>query len=133
MSVITPKDLAGKSFSSAFKGYNRTEVDEYVSKVTKNYSALYRRCADLEERLAMANLRLENIAKDERQAKKTLESAKEKSECMIADAYERADDILVLAGKGHEEYQLIGREKLPFSEREIIRDVLEGDPILLPK
>ncbi len=43
------------------------------------------------------------------------------------------DDILVLAGKGHEEYQLIGREKLPFSEREIIRDVLEGDPILLLK
>lgn len=45
----------------------------------------------------------------------------------------RANDILVLAGKGHEEYQLIGREKLPFSEREIIRDILEGDPILLPK
>ena len=43
------------------------------------------------------------------------------------------DDILVLAGKGHEEYQLIGREKVPFSEREIIRDVLAGDPILLPK
>ena len=42
-------------------------------------------------------------------------------------------DILVLAGKGHEEYQLIGREKIPFSEREIIRDVLESDPILLPQ
>jgi len=95
MSVITPKDLAGKSFSSAFKGYNKTEVDEYVSKVTKNYSALYRRCAELEENLAVANLRLENIANDERRAKKTLESAKEKSDCMIAEAYERADDILV--------------------------------------
>lgn len=43
------------------------------------------------------------------------------------------NDILVLAGKGHEEYQLIGHEKLPFSEREIIRDVLESDPILLLK
>ncbi len=41
------------------------------------------------------------------------------------------NDILVLAGKGHEEYQLIGRQKVPFSEREIIRDVLEFDPILL--
>ena len=95
MSVITPKDLAGKSFSSAFKGYNKTEVDEYVSKITKNYSALYRRCAELEENLAVANLRLENIANDERRAKKMLESAKEKSDCMIAEAYERADDILV--------------------------------------
>jgi UDP-N-acetylmuramoyl-L-alanyl-D-glutamate--2,6-diaminopimelate ligase len=43
------------------------------------------------------------------------------------------NDILVLAGKGHEEYQLIGREKIPFSEREIIRDILENDPILLPQ
>ena len=99
MSVITPKDLAGKSFSSAFKGYNKTEVDEYVSKVTKNYSMLYRRCAELEESLAVANLRLENIANDERRAKKTLESAKEKSDCMIAEAYERADDILVAIKK----------------------------------
>ncbi|MBQ8862100.1 MAG: DivIVA domain-containing protein [Clostridia bacterium] len=99
MSVITPKDLAGKSFSSAFKGYNKTEVDEYVAKVTKNYSVLYRRCAELEESLAVANVRLENIVIYERRAKKTLESAKEKSDCMIAEAYERADDILVAIKK----------------------------------
>ena len=43
------------------------------------------------------------------------------------------NDILVLAGKGHEEYQLIGHEKIPFSERNIIKDVLESDPILLLK
>ncbi len=99
MSVITPKDLAGKSFSSAFKGYNKNEVDEYITKVTKNYSALYRRCAELEESLAVANVRLENVANDERRAKKALESAKEKSDCMIAEAYERADDILVAIKK----------------------------------
>ncbi len=33
-------------------------------------------------------------------------------------------DILVLAGKGHETYQLIGGEKLPFSEREILQSKL---------
>ncbi len=32
----------------------------------------------------------------------------------------QAGDILVLAGKGHESYQLIGKDKLPFSEREIL-------------
>ena len=42
----------------------------------------------------------------------------------------KKDDILVLAGKGHEEYQLIGREKLPFSERGIIEDVLKSSPVL---
>ncbi len=33
-------------------------------------------------------------------------------------------DILVLAGKGHERYQLIGREKVPFCEREIVLDAI---------
>ena len=34
-------------------------------------------------------------------------------------------DILLLAGKGHEEYQLIGKEKRPFSERLIIAEILQ--------
>ena len=36
------------------------------------------------------------------------------------------DDIIVLAGKGHEDYQIIGKEKYPFDEREIIKSVLEA-------
>ena len=38
----------------------------------------------------------------------------------------RAGDILVLAGKGHEDYQLIGNQKLPFSEREILLDCVQA-------
>ncbi len=38
-------------------------------------------------------------------------------------------DILVLAGKGHETYQLVGRKKIPFSEREILQTALAADPV----
>ena len=38
---------------------------------------------------------------------------------------ERGDTIL-LAGKGHETYQLVNGEKLPFSEREIAEEALKG-------
>lgn len=34
------------------------------------------------------------------------------------------DDIIILAGKGHETYQIIGKEKYHFDEREIVRDFL---------
>ena len=35
------------------------------------------------------------------------------------------NDIIVLAGKGHETYQEINGEKYPFDEREIIKDLIK--------
>ena len=44
----------------------------------------------------------------------------------IAYAIENAHtgDVLLLAGKGHEEYEIRGRERLPFSERRIVAECL---------
>ncbi len=95
MSVITPKDLAGRNFSLSFRGYNKEEVDAYITKVINNYSMLYRRCAELEEQVAVANVRLENIDKEEKRARNSLNSASETSDRIIAEAYEKADNILV--------------------------------------
>ncbi len=36
----------------------------------------------------------------------------------------KKDDIIVLAGKGHETYQIIGKEKIHLDEREVIADIL---------
>ena len=41
----------------------------------------------------------------------------------LADA--RPGDVLLLAGKGHETYQIIGTEKRPFDERAVVRELLE--------
>ena len=38
----------------------------------------------------------------------------------------RAGDTVLLAGKGHETYQVIGREYLPFDEAGIVRELLVG-------
>ncbi len=37
-----------------------------------------------------------------------------------------ADDIVLLAGKGHETYQIIGTEKFDYDEREIIKNIIEN-------
>ena len=36
----------------------------------------------------------------------------------------RKDDVIILCGKGHETYQIIGDEYLPFSEKEIVKDIM---------
>ena len=40
-------------------------------------------------------------------------------------AHAQKDDIIVLMGKGHETYQIIGDEYLPFSEKEIVKDIMK--------
>jgi UDP-N-acetylmuramoyl-L-alanyl-D-glutamate--2,6-diaminopimelate ligase len=34
-------------------------------------------------------------------------------------------DMLVIAGKGHESYQVVGRERIPFDDRQVVKETLE--------
>jgi UDP-N-acetylmuramoyl-L-alanyl-D-glutamate--2,6-diaminopimelate ligase len=46
----------------------------------------------------------------------------------IARALEIAhpDDVVVLAGKGHETYQIRGTTKYPFDEKLIVHELMDG-------
>ena len=37
----------------------------------------------------------------------------------------KKNDILLIAGKGHEDYQIIGREKFKFSDIEIAKEAIQ--------
>ena len=43
----------------------------------------------------------------------------------LALSIARSEDTVILAGKGHEDYQIIGRERLPFDDRVEARRALE--------
>ncbi|MEE1278025.1 MAG: UDP-N-acetylmuramoyl-L-alanyl-D-glutamate--2,6-diaminopimelate ligase, partial [Acutalibacteraceae bacterium] len=55
---------------------------------------------------------------------KVIENRKEAIEYAIKTA--QKDDVIVLAGKGHETYQILGRETIHFDEREVIAEVLSS-------
>ncbi len=58
----------------------------------------------------------------------TREIGDRKQAIRIAIQRLRAGDVLVIAGKGHEDYQIIGTEKHPFSDAETARDAVENKP-----
>lgn len=48
----------------------------------------------------------------------------------IAEALQlaRSGDVLLVAGKGHEEYQIVGDQHLPYSDRDTVQRLLNGGP-----
>jgi len=49
-----------------------------------------------------------------------------RSAIRAALAWGRGGDTVVIAGKGHETYQIVGSDVLPFDDREVARQVLRG-------
>ncbi|NNL65456.1 MAG: hypothetical protein HKP30_04380, partial [Myxococcales bacterium] len=44
----------------------------------------------------------------------------------LAVAAARGEDTVRIAGKGHEDYQIVGRDRLPFDDRREARRALEA-------
>jgi UDP-N-acetylmuramoyl-L-alanyl-D-glutamate--2,6-diaminopimelate ligase len=57
--------------------------------------------------------------------KKTIEIANRKEAIKQAIAMLQNEDILILAGKGHEKYQVIGDEKFEFDEEKIVKNAIQ--------
>jgi UDP-N-acetylmuramoyl-L-alanyl-D-glutamate--2,6-diaminopimelate ligase len=69
----------------------------------------------------------EDIRKDIMVAcKKALEVENRKKAIAHGISILREGDSILLAGKGHEDYQIIGKEKLPFDEFKIVKEILES-------
>lgn len=95
--MISPEELKKKAFSRSVRGYNASEVDEYLSYIIKNYEELYRRNADLERRLNHALARNEELSRDTQTVKTALIDAKRAAEKIVGDAQDEANMIVSAA------------------------------------
>ena len=65
-------------------------------------------------------------SESERQMGKYVEIIDRKEAIAYAIHNGQPGDVIVLAGKGHEDYQEIKGKKYPMDERDLIRDILAG-------
>ena len=60
--------------------------------------------------------------KNTKAAYEVIENRREAIKAAVKNA--KTGDVIILAGKGHETYQIIGTEKLHFDEREVLAEIL---------
>jgi UDP-N-acetylmuramoyl-L-alanyl-D-glutamate--2,6-diaminopimelate ligase len=61
--------------------------------------------------------------KNPRSPKITVEPDRKKAIALAVKAAGKGD-IVLIAGKGHEDYQIIGKQKFPFSDKQIAQEYL---------
>lgn len=83
-------ELGKTEFPRALRGYSTNEVDNYIAKLTENYSAIYKENILLEQKLDEANEKIAELTK----MKTTLDEANKRSSEIVQSAYENADGIL---------------------------------------
>ena len=68
---------------------------------------------------------LEDVEVGMRETSKPYEKIPDRREAIQRAIMEaRTGDLVVIAGKGHEDYQIIGRETFHFDDREVAREAL---------
>jgi len=80
------------------------------------------------------NPRTEDPEEIVNQIEKGIKKTKGNYECIVdrkeaikkALTMENKNDIVIIAGKGHEMYQEVNKEKIPFDERQIVQEIING-------
>lgn len=117
--MLTPHDLDGKTFSKALNGYNRTEVDDFITQISEQLEIVMRDSDYLKTQLTDADKKLANYLSQEdslkdallvaqitsndlkkradEDAKKTLAKAEVEANSILASAEKESSDILARA------------------------------------
>ncbi len=92
--MITPLDVQKKQFSKAISGYNRDEVDDYLTMIAGALEKHINENINLKEKLDRKDEQINHYKNIERTMSDTLVVAKQAAEELVAGARQNSDNLL---------------------------------------
>jgi cell division initiation protein len=92
--VLTPLDIQNKKFKKEFRGYEPSDVDQYMAEVAKSYERLLQDNMDLKENIERLTTKLEHYQHMEATLHSTLMIAQETAEEVKLNA-KRESELMI--------------------------------------
>ena len=70
--MITPMEIQTKKFDKAVMGYNKDDVDDFISYILEDYEQLYKQAMESDEKISSLNSQLETYRSMEETMKNSL-------------------------------------------------------------
>ena len=101
--MLTPKEIQSKEFGKSFRGFDETEVNDFLNEIIKDYTALLDGNETLRAELACAQKTVEEFRLIEQGMRETLTVAQKTADEITANARQSADQMLETAAKEAQE------------------------------
>ena len=99
--MMTPQEVANCTFAKAVMGgYNMASVDDFLDKLTEDYTALYKENAALKAKLKVLADKMEEYRQVEDAMRSTLLTAQKMATSMVSEAEQKRDAIIADAASG---------------------------------
>lgn len=92
--MIAPHEFKNKSFNKSVRGYNISEVDEYIEFLIDKYTEAYKKAIDLENELHRTNVKYSELHNDEESIRAVIIKAQKLGESIVQQAKNEAAKII---------------------------------------
>ena len=118
---LTPLDIQQKEFKKGFRGYDPSDVDEFLNKIAKEYEIIFSENKQLKEQILKLQDEIKKYIEMERTLREALVSAQKSAHEMKTQAKQRAELIIKEAELNAE--KIIEDARL--EAKEILREIKE--------
>ncbi len=91
---ISPLEIQKREFGNAIRGYNKTEVDEFIDRLLQSYESIYKENKNLKERILLLEEKVQSYKEIETTLKNTLVLAEKTAEEVKNNAQKERETIL---------------------------------------